>query len=91
MTMTKCAYDDCVITGQDCTLEITSNNVVDFDECVSYRSYGLKIISDKDGHCLNFKNISIKKSELEHRISTIINNDVPYYQIKDVLDDYLIS
>jgi hypothetical protein len=91
MLATKYVYDVRRNSEQGYALEITSDNIVDLDECLSYKAYGLRLtLNDSGEPVLDIKNIALTRTELESRVAAIVRNNVPYYQIKDIIDDYLL-
>ncbi len=78
-----------VSNGLELSIELTSCNIVDEQEKISYTTYGFRILDEDDNILFSAKDIDTKQEFVEQFIRLCAENDVRLVHIPDLLEDYL--
>jgi hypothetical protein len=73
------------------SLELTTNHIVDDEEHISYVAFGVRLVLHSGEEIFHYKDISFHQERLQQYLNLILKSDVPYYQIQDLIEDYLLS
>jgi hypothetical protein len=79
----------CCEKEQAYSLELTINRLFHEEERISYTAFGVRLILHSGKELFHHKDISFHQERLQQYLDLILKNDVPYYQIEELIEDYL--
>jgi hypothetical protein len=71
-------------------LELTTNCISNTEENVTYITYGVRLRLHNGIEVFHYKDVSFYRGYLRRYLDLILKSAVPYYQIEDLIEDYLL-
>ncbi|MDR0445953.1 MAG: hypothetical protein LBH17_02810 [Oscillospiraceae bacterium] len=70
------------------TLTPVLRHVNNLDAGVSYTTYGVRLALDAGDIVFQNPEVCLDVKSLRRRLKLILQSHVPYYQVKDIIDDF---
>jgi hypothetical protein len=78
-----------VSNDRELSIELTSCNIVDEEEKISYTTYGFRILDEHNNILFSAKDVDTNQEFVEQFIRLCAENDVRLVHIPELLEDYL--
>jgi hypothetical protein len=72
-------------------LELPTGYISGEEENTTYITYGVRLRLRNGTEIFHYRDISFHLEHLRQYLDLILRSDVPYYQVGDLMEDYLLA